>query len=74
MGSSAVPLSTMIDSDVKKAVTAYCKRRGLKLRSLIEQALVEQLEDEIDLEAYHQRRLEDTIPLEKILAGHARKP
>ncbi len=74
MGSSAVPLSTMIDSDVKKAVTAYCKRRGLKLRSLIEQALVEQLEDEMDLEAYHQRRLEDTIPLEKILAGHARKP
>ncbi|MBI2083934.1 MAG: hypothetical protein HYT76_10290 [Deltaproteobacteria bacterium] len=63
------PLSTLIDAQVKKAATEFCKRRGLKLRSLVEQALVEQLEDEMDLEAYHQRRSEETIPLEKILAG-----
>lgn len=70
---SLVPLSTLVDVDVKRAVTAFCKRRGMKLRSLVEQALVEQLEDEIDLEAYHQRRSEETIPLEKILAGQKRK-
>lgn len=30
---------------------------------------VEQLEDEIDLEAYRQRRSEETVPLEQVLAG-----
>lgn len=66
-------LSTVIDSNVKKAVTQFCKRRGLKLRHLIEQALVEQLEDEIDLEAYHQRRYEDTFSLEEILFSPKKK-
>lgn len=61
-------LSTVIDSQVKEAVISFCKKRGIKLRYLIEQALVEQLEDEIDLEAYHSRRNEETIPLEQILA------
>ncbi len=61
-------LSTIIDAQVKKAAVEFCKRRGLKLRHLVEQALVEQIEDEIDLEAYHQRRSEETIPLEKIMA------
>jgi antitoxin component of RelBE/YafQ-DinJ toxin-antitoxin module len=67
--SQLATLSTIIDARVKEAATQFCKRRGLKLRHLVEQALVEQLEDEIDLEAYHQRRNEETIPLEKILAG-----
>lgn len=62
-------LSTIIDSRVKKAVTAFCRRRGLKLRHLVEQALIEQMEDEMDLETYLERRDEDTIPLEKILSG-----
>ena len=62
-------LSTVIDARVKDAITAFCKRRGIKLRYLIEQALIEQLEDEIDLEAYHARRDEETVPLEEILSG-----
>ena len=62
-------LSTTIDSRIKTAATEFCKRRGLKLRHLVEQALLEQLEDEIDLEAYRQRRFEESIPLEEILAG-----
>ena len=60
-------LSTVIDANVKKAITSFCKRRGIKLRYLIEQALIEQLEDEIDLEAYRARRNEKTVPFEKIL-------
>jgi hypothetical protein len=39
------------------------------MRYLIEQALVEQLEDEIDLEAYHARRNEETLSLEEVLEG-----
>ncbi|MBI4367522.1 MAG: hypothetical protein HY543_11965 [Deltaproteobacteria bacterium] len=68
-----VILSTAIDAQVKKAVTAFCKRRGLKLRHVVEQALVEQLEDEIDLEAYHQRHAEEAIPLETILSGRRKR-
>jgi len=62
-------LSTVIDARVKDALVSFCKRRGIKLRYLIEQALVEQLEDEIDIEAYHARRNEETVSLEEVLAG-----
>jgi len=61
-------LSTVIDVRVKDAITSFCKRRGIKLRYLVEQALIEQLEDEIDLEVFRDRRNEDTVPFEKVLA------
>jgi len=67
--SETATLSTIIDIRVKDAVTRFCKRRGIKMRYLIEQALIEQLEDEIDLEAYRARREEETFSLEEILAG-----
>lgn len=70
---STATLSTVIDPQVKRAATQFCKRRGLKLRYLVEQALVEQLEDEIDLEAYFERRNEETIPLDKVLAGRKKR-
>lgn len=59
----------MIDARVKDALVAFCKRRGIKMRYMIEQALIEQLEDEIDLEAYRARRDEETVSLEDVLAG-----
>ncbi len=62
-------LSTIIDTKVKDAITTFCKERGIKMRYLIEEALVERLEDEIDLEAYRARRDEETVPLEEVLAG-----
>ncbi len=68
MSEQTATLSTVIDARVKDAITSFCKRRGIKLRYLIEQALVEQMEVEIDLDAYHARRSEETIPFEKILA------
>ncbi len=71
--SQTATLSTIIDAQVKVAVTEFCKRRGVKLRYLVEQALIEQLEDEIDLEAYHQRKNEERIPLEKILFRRKKK-
>jgi hypothetical protein len=61
-------LSTVIDARVKEAITSFCRRRGIKLRYMVEQALLEQLEDEIDLEAYRQRRDEETVPFEQVLA------
>ena len=71
--SETATLSTVIDADVKDAVTAFCKRRGIKMRYLIEQALIEQLEDEIDLDAYRARRDEETYSLEEVLAGIRKK-
>ena len=66
-------LSTVIDAQVKKAVDELCKRRGIKLRYLVEQALLEQIEDEVDLEDYRKRKNEPTSTLEDILAGLKRK-
>lgn len=64
---SEVTLSTIVDSRVKKAALHYCDKRGLKLRYLVEQALVEQLEDAIDLEAFLKRRSEPTYSLAQVL-------
>lgn len=71
--SETATLSTVIDIRVKDAITNFCKRRGIKLRYMVEQALIEQLEDEIDLEAYHARRDEETFSLEEILHGLSKK-
>ncbi len=62
-----VTFSTIIDMDIKKALNLYCKKKGLKIQSFIEKAILEQLEDEIDLEAYYARKNEDEVPLESIL-------
>lgn len=66
-------LSTIIDARVKDAVTEFCKRRGIKMRYLIEQALIEQLEDEIDIEAFRARRNEETFSIDEVLAGLRKK-
>ncbi len=59
-------LSTIIDPKVKLAFTQHCKRKGLKLSHFIEEALIEKLEDEIDYDAYLQRKSEDLIPADKV--------
>lgn len=71
--SETATLSTVIDARVKDALVSFCKRRGIKMRFMIEQALIEQLEDEIDLEAYEARKDEETVSLEEVLAGRGRK-
>lgn len=60
-------LSTNIDSDLKKALAAFCKKRGLKIQSVVENAIREQLEDEIDLASYDERKNEEEISLASIL-------
>ena len=69
----AVPLSTIIDADVKKAAIEYCRQRGFKLRYFIEKALLEQIEDAIDVEAYYKRSGEDTISFEEVIALRKKK-
>lgn len=66
--SNDTTLSTIIDFDIKEALVTFCKQNGLKLRYFIEQALVEKLEDEIDIRAYNKRKNEETFSLEEVLA------
>ncbi len=60
-------LSISIDSDLKEALTAFCKKRGLKIQSVVENAIREQLEDEIDLAHYDERKSEEEISLAAVL-------
>jgi len=60
-------LSTSIDSELKKALAAFCKKRGLKIQSVVENAIREQLEDEIDLASYDERKNEEEISLAAVL-------
>lgn len=66
-------LSTNIDSDLKKALSQHCKKHGLKIQRVVEDAIREQLEDDIDLAAYRVRKDEDEIPLSAVLAKFGRK-
>ncbi len=65
--STVVTLSTNIDSKLKEALTSFCKKRGLKIQHFVEKAIVEQLEDEIDLEAYYKRKDEESISFDKLV-------
>lgn len=60
-------ISTNIDPDLKKALTSYCKKKGLKIQSFIENAILEQLEDLVDIEDYHSRKNEETVSLNELL-------
>ncbi len=60
-------LSTNIDSELKEALAVFCKKRGLKIQSVVESAIREQLEDEIDLASYQERRNEEEITLVAVL-------
>lgn len=60
-------LSTNIDLELKKALSAFCKKRGLKIQSVVENAIREQLEDEIDLASYDERKNEEEISLVSVI-------
>lgn len=59
-------LSTSIDADLKRAVNAVSKSKGVKIRSFVEQALREQLEDYLDIETYYNRRDEPLVETAEI--------
>ena len=60
-------ISTILSHEIKKALTEYCKKRGLKMSHFIEEAIREHLEDEADMAAYEDRRNEDRISLSHVL-------
>lgn len=60
-------LSTNIDSELKEALSMFCKKHGLKIQSVVENAIREQLEDEIDLADYQDRKNEEEVSLTAVL-------
>ena len=65
--SKQATLSTNIDFELKEALALFCKKRGLKIQSVVETAIREQLEDEIDLQSYLDRKDEKEISLSNVL-------
>ena len=48
----------------------YSKERGLKIRYVVERAIVEMIEDESDLAVWRQRREEPTVTWVEVLKAH----
>ena len=60
-------LATRIDNQVKKAVEAICRDRGLKMGRFIEDALLDKLEELEDVEDIKRIRHDPTRPLEDVI-------
>ena len=65
--SKQVTLTTNIDQDLKKALSLFCKKYGLKIQSVVENAIRERLEDEVDIAIYNERKNEQEVSLESVL-------
>ena len=65
--SKQATLSTNIDFELKEALSSFCKKKGLKIQSVVENAIREQLEDEIDLISYKERKNEEELSLSQVL-------
>lgn len=61
-------LSTIIDSDLKQAVNRLAKAKGMKVRSIVEYALREQLEDLMDTSLYQERLNDELVSMEEVKA------
>ena len=59
-------ISTNIDFELKQALSIFCKKHGLKIQSVVENAIREQLEDEIDLSSYLERKNEEELSLTSV--------
>lgn len=60
------PFSTTLDSKVMETMKNLCKQRGLKVGSFVEDAIVEKLEDEYDLQIYQQRKNEARVSMSDV--------
>jgi predicted DNA-binding protein len=60
-------LATRVSKEVKNAVEAVCRSRGLKMNRFIEEALLDKLEELEDIDDLKQILCEPTRPLSEIL-------
>lgn len=62
-----VDLTIKIDSELKNALMLFCRKKGMSIDHLIEDALIEKLEDEIDIQFFDRRSEEGVVPFEAII-------
>jgi hypothetical protein len=53
--------STTIKTSTKDLLDRFCKKRGLRMNYIVETAILEFLEDEMDKEIIEKRELEETV-------------
>jgi hypothetical protein len=56
-----VNFSTTLTKPTKELLERFCKKRGLRMNHLVERAIIELLEDEMDKEIIEERELEETV-------------
>ena len=56
-----VNFSTTLTKPTKDLLERFCKKRGLRMNHLVERAIIELLEDEMDKEIIEERELEETV-------------
>jgi len=65
MSTDTVNFSTTISAPTKALLERYCKARGVRMNHFVEAAIIEKLEDEMDVELIEKRELEDTVEWKK---------
>ena len=60
-----VNFSTTLTKPTKKLLERFCNKRGLRMNHLVERAILELLEDEMDIEIIEERELEETVEWKK---------
>jgi hypothetical protein len=57
--------STTLTKPTKELLERFCQKRGLRMNHLVERAILELLEDEMDKEIIEERELEETVEWKK---------
>jgi hypothetical protein len=60
-----VSFSTTLSKPTKDLLDRFCRNRGLRINHIVERAILELLEDEMDREIIEQRELEPTVEWKK---------
>ena len=60
-----VNFSTTISKETKELLERFCKARGLRMNHIVEKAIIEYLEDEMDKVLIEERELEEMVAWKK---------
>lgn len=60
-----INFSTTLTKPTKDLLERFCSKRGLRINHLVERAILELLEDEMDKEIIEKRELEETVKWKK---------
>jgi hypothetical protein len=60
-----VSFSTTLTKPTKELLDRFCRKRGLRINHVVERAIIELLEDEMDKEIIEERELEPTVEWKK---------